>query len=98
MDVEWHEYTDVNGENVPVINASITEKASIIGRVGIMFLSCGTGACAVFAAALSLGLAGSRARIIQPGGTLVTSSFGSDITLDGDARHVYDGEYISIHF
>ena len=61
-------------------------------------LSCGTGACAVFAAALSLGLAGSRARIIQPGGTLVTSSFGSDITLDGDARHVYDGEYISIHF
>ena len=35
-------------------------------------LSCGTGACAVFAAALSLGL--------------------------GEARHVYDGEYISIHF
>ena len=61
-------------------------------------LSCGTGACAVFAAALSLGLVGSRARIVQPGGTLVTSSFGSDITLDGEARHVYDGEYISMHF
>ena len=61
-------------------------------------LSCGTGACAVFAAALSLGLAGSRVRIIQPGGTLVTSSFGSDITLDGEARHVYDGDYISMHF
>ena len=45
MDVEWHEYTDENGyKNKPVINASITEKASIIGRVGIMFLSCGTGA------------------------------------------------------
>ena len=44
MDVEWHEYTDENGKNTPVINASITEKASIIGRVGIMFLSCGTGA------------------------------------------------------
>ena len=44
MDVEWHEYTDENGQNTPVINASITEKASIIGRVGIMFLSCGTGA------------------------------------------------------
>ena len=44
MDVEWHEYTDENGNNTPVINASITEKASIIGRVGIMFLSCGTGA------------------------------------------------------
>ena len=61
-------------------------------------LSCGTGACAVFAAALSLGLVGNRARIVQPGGTLVTSSFGSDIILDGEARHVYDGEYISIHF
>lgn len=42
--MEWHEYTDANGQNTPVINASITEKASIIGRVGIMFLSCGTGA------------------------------------------------------
>ena len=61
-------------------------------------LSCGTGACAVFAAALSLGLVGNRARIVQPGGTLFTSSFGSDIILDGEARHVYDGEYISIHF
>ncbi len=61
-------------------------------------LSCGTGACAVFAAALSLGLVGNRARIVQPGGTLVTSSFGSDIILDGEARHVYDGEYISMHF
>ena len=61
-------------------------------------LSCGTGACAVFAVALSLGLVGSRARIVQPGGTLFTSSFGSDILLDGEARHVYDGEYISIHF
>ena len=44
MDVAWHEYTDENGENIPVVNASIAEKASIIGRVGIMFLSCGTGA------------------------------------------------------
>lgn len=61
-------------------------------------LSCGTGACAVFAAAMSLGLVGNRARIVQPGGTLVTSSFGSDIILDGEVRHVYDGEYISIHF
>lgn len=61
-------------------------------------LSCGTGACAVFSAALSLGLVGSRARIVQPGGTLVTSSFGSYIILDGEARHVYDGEYISMHF
>ena len=44
MDVLWHEYTDNNGENIPVTQASLTEKASIIGRGGIMLLSCGTGA------------------------------------------------------
>ena len=44
MDVAWHEYTDENGGNVPVVDSSIAEKASVIGRVGIMFLSCGTGA------------------------------------------------------
>ena len=44
MDVAWHEYTDENGGNVPAVDSSIAEKASIIGRVGIMFLSCGTGA------------------------------------------------------
>ena len=44
MDVLWHEYTDAGGENRPVTEASLTEKASIIGRLGIMLLSCGTGA------------------------------------------------------
>ena len=44
MDILWHEYTDQNGENKSVTEASLTEKASIIGRVGIMLLSCGTGA------------------------------------------------------
>ena len=44
MDIAWHEYTDENGADSPVTQASLTEKASIIGRVGIMFLSCGTGA------------------------------------------------------
>ena len=33
MDVAWHEYTDENGGNVPVVDSSIAEKASIIGRV-----------------------------------------------------------------
>ncbi len=44
MDILWHEYTDAGGENRPVTETSLTEKASIIGRVGIMLLSCGTGA------------------------------------------------------
>ncbi len=36
MDVLWHEYTDKEGQNLPVVQASLTEKASIIGRAGIM--------------------------------------------------------------
>lgn len=44
MDILWHEYIDKNGKDKPVTEASLTEKASIIGRVGIMLLSCGTGA------------------------------------------------------
>ena len=48
MDIAWHEYTDENGEDIPVTQASLTEKASIIGRVGIMLLSCGSVACQKF--------------------------------------------------
>ena len=44
MDILWHEYTDKGGEKMPVTQASLREKASIVGRVGIMLLSCGTGA------------------------------------------------------
>lgn len=27
MDVLWHEYTDKEGQNLPVVQASLTEKA-----------------------------------------------------------------------
>lgn len=43
MDIHWHEYVDAGGSN-PIIKASLPAKASVIGRVGIMMLSCGTGA------------------------------------------------------
>ena len=36
MDVLWHEYTDKEGQNLPIVQASLTEKASIIGRAGII--------------------------------------------------------------
>ena len=39
MDVLWHEYTDKEGQNLPIVQASLTEKASIIGRAGIMPVS-----------------------------------------------------------
>lgn len=31
MDILWHEYTDKGGEETPVTQASLTEKASIVG-------------------------------------------------------------------
>ena len=43
MEVYWHDYADNIG-NIPITEASLTEKASIIGRTGLMLLSCGTGA------------------------------------------------------
>lgn len=43
MDVLWHEYTDKK-DLTPITGASLSEKASVIGRVGIMMLACGTGA------------------------------------------------------
>lgn len=43
MDVLWHEYAD-SVDHTPITKASLSAKASVVGRVGIMMLSCGTGA------------------------------------------------------
>ena len=43
MEIYWHDYTGSDGK-MPIGDASLTEKASIIGRTGLMLLSCGTGA------------------------------------------------------
>ena len=43
MDVLWHEYADKT-YSTPITQASLPAKASVVGRVGIMMLSCGTGA------------------------------------------------------
>ena len=39
MDILWHEYT-TKSDATPITDASLPEKASIVGRVGIMMLSC----------------------------------------------------------
>ena len=41
MDVLWHEYADKT-DSTPITQASLPAKASVVGRVGIMMLSCGT--------------------------------------------------------
>lgn len=43
MEIHWHEYADKTG-SAPITTESLRAKASVIGRVGIMMLSCGTGA------------------------------------------------------
>ena len=43
MEIPWHDYTG-NDSHVIITQASLIEKASVIGRVGLIMLSCGTGA------------------------------------------------------
>ena len=42
MAIPWHHLC--KEENPPITEAALPEKASIIGRTGLMLLSCGTGA------------------------------------------------------
>ena len=55
-------------------------------------LACGTGACAVFAAARSLGLCGNHLRLHLPGGALETEARSGRIFLTGPAHWVYEGD------
>ena len=43
MEIPWHDYADADS-NVLIEKAGLIEKASVIGRVGLIMLSCGTGA------------------------------------------------------
>lgn len=43
MDIYWHDYADKT-ETVPITEASMIEKSTLVGRVGLMLLACGTGA------------------------------------------------------
>ena len=43
MSIEWHDIVDSESTE-PAINATLKEKATLVGRVGLMMLSVGTGA------------------------------------------------------
>ena len=43
MEIPWHNYVSARNSQ-PITEASLSEKASLIGRTGMMLLSCGTGA------------------------------------------------------
>lgn len=59
MSIPWHEYIK-DDKDVPATEASLSEKASLIGRIGTIMLSCGTPAWRVrnsmTTAAMSLGV------------------------------------------
>lgn len=43
MPIPWHSFAGEN-DSTPVKEASLTEKSTVVGRIGFMLLSCGTGA------------------------------------------------------
>ena len=43
MEIPWHDYADADS-HVIISRAGLIEKSSVIGRVGLIMLSCGTGA------------------------------------------------------
>ena len=43
MNVYWHDYTG-GSKDLPLVEAGLTEKSILVGRIGLMLLSCGTGA------------------------------------------------------
>lgn len=43
MHIPWHEYTTPKS-TTSIENATLNEKSSVIGRIGLMLLACGTGA------------------------------------------------------
>ena len=47
MNIRWHTFAQ---EDRPITDASLSERAALVGRVGILMLSCGTGAWRVRAA------------------------------------------------
>ena len=43
MDIAWHDIKK-SSDDIPAVKATLEEKSSLVGRVGLMMLSCGTGA------------------------------------------------------
>lgn len=40
MAIQWHDYVQQEGEQ-SILTASLTAKASVVGRTGLMLLACG---------------------------------------------------------
>lgn len=69
MEIPWHDYTE-NDSEVLIQQAGLIEKASVVGRVGLIMLSCGTGAWRVRT---------SMNRLSKELGVTCTSGCGTDV-------------------
>lgn len=84
----------LNNSNVEIIHILSSSKANLkIWERGVGITeSCGSGACAAFAAARIRGLADKSMEINVPGGKLeVAEDQTGDITLSGDVTYVFEG-------
>lgn len=84
------------GERRNIEFAAVPDRGRVVLRVwergsGIT-LACGTGACAVFAAALREDRCGDRVEAALPGGLLTLERRGETIFMTGPARAVFEGE------
>lgn len=88
---ELEQRFDANVEAV-----AVTDRSRVVARVWERSVgetqACGSGACAVFAAARSANLCDDTVAVAFPGGTLtIRSGPGGGIVMTGPARHVFDG-------
>ena len=86
------------GEGRNIEFAACPDRGHIVLRVwergsGIT-LACGTGACAVFAAALKENRCGPEVEARLPGGVLTLERRGENIFMTGPARTVFEGEIL----
>ena len=93
MDILWHEYT-TKSDATPITDASLPEKASIVGRVGIMMLACGTGACATTVACILNDKTENEVTVHLLGGDLKIrwDREVNQVYMTGPATVVFDGE------
>ena len=93
MDILWHEYGARDG-NVPIREAGLQARASVVGRLGMMMLACGTGACATGVAACLNGFCKPDTDIIVHlrGGDLTIRYTTETVFMTGAAATVFKGE------
>ena len=90
MNIPWHDFED---KDQNILHADLQTKTTIIGRVGIMMLACGTGACAAVVASVLNDLTDEEVIVKLLGGELSVrwDRKVNHVFLEGSAVKVFDG-------